>query len=308
MDNKEFESSLKSIETENIIDLYFYRPIGFRIACMLRNTRITPNMVTVLSIFVGAGTGFLFYFSNNFIYTILGVLLLVFANILDCVDGQLARLSGIKSEIGRILDGLAGDIWFAVIYVGLALRLTHFYGTAWFFVLALLSGLSHFLQASVTDYYKTLHLYFVSKEKGKEFQGAQQVKAQRKMMKKKVSSFFYVLYGFYTRIQESLTPILQQMLHTLHVRYGDDIPESIRLRFRQQSRSLMKHYIDLITFNGRTVVLFLVMLISVRWSNLVWIYFIYEIVVLNIVLYISIRKHECICSDIINDENEKNGS
>lgn len=308
MENKEFESSLKSIETENIIDLYFYRPIGFRIARMLRNTRITPNMVTYLSIFVGAATGILFYFTNNPAYTLLGVLLLISANILDCVDGQLARLTGIKSEIGRILDGLAGDIWFIVIYVGLALRLTHLYGTAWFFVPAVISGLSHFLQAGITDYYKTLHLYFVSKEKGKEFQGAQQVKAQRKMMKKKTSSFFYVLYGYYTHIQEFLTPAMQKMLRALHARYGDDIPESIRLRFRQQSRSLMKHYIDLITFNGRAMVLFLVMLISLRWSGLVWIYFVYEIVVLNIVLYVSIRKHECMCLDIMNNENEKNGS
>lgn len=55
-----------------------------------------------------------------------------FANILDCVDGQLARLTGIKSAIGRILDGFAGDIWFASIYVGFALRLSHEYGTYWF--------------------------------------------------------------------------------------------------------------------------------------------------------------------------------
>ena len=52
--NKEYEASLKSIETENYIDRIFYRPIGFRIARMLRNTGVTPNMITVSSIFVGA--------------------------------------------------------------------------------------------------------------------------------------------------------------------------------------------------------------------------------------------------------------
>lgn len=49
---------MKSIETENKIDRIFYRPIGFRIARMLRGTGITPNMVTVVSIFVGAAVGF----------------------------------------------------------------------------------------------------------------------------------------------------------------------------------------------------------------------------------------------------------
>lgn len=60
---------------------------------MLRGTGITPNMITVISIFVGAAVGFMFY-HDNLTYNICGILLLVFANILDCVDGQLARLTG----------------------------------------------------------------------------------------------------------------------------------------------------------------------------------------------------------------------
>ena len=90
--DKEYEASLKSIETENKIDRIFYRPIGFRIARMLRGTGITPNMITVISIFVGAAVGFMFY-HDNLTYNICGILLLVFANILDCVDGQLAPIS-----------------------------------------------------------------------------------------------------------------------------------------------------------------------------------------------------------------------
>ncbi|MDR3194522.1 MAG: CDP-alcohol phosphatidyltransferase family protein, partial [Tannerella sp.] len=178
---KDFELSLKSVETENIVDLYFYRPIGYWWANRLRHTGITPNMVTVLSIFVGAGCGYMFYF-NQWTYSLTGILLLMLANILDCVDGQLARLTGKKSEFGRILDGVAGDIWFLLIYVALALQLTHRYGTAWFFLPATLSGLSHLVQANITDYYKTLHLYFMSKEKGHEFQSMAQVKAQQKTM------------------------------------------------------------------------------------------------------------------------------
>ena len=84
--DKEYEASLKSIETENKIDRIFYRPIGFRIARMLRGTGITPNMVTVVSIFVGAAVGFFFY-HDDLIYNVCGILLLVCANILDCVDG-----------------------------------------------------------------------------------------------------------------------------------------------------------------------------------------------------------------------------
>lgn len=290
--DKEYEASLKSIETENIVDRAFYRPIGFRIARMLRGTGITPNMVTVISIFVGAAVGFMFYY-DNIVYNICGILLLVFANILDCVDGQLARLTGIKSAIGRILDGFAGDIWFASIYIAFALRLSHLYGTDWFFALAVLSGISHLVQANITDYYKTLHLYFISKDKGAEFQSLDQVRAQHKEMKPGINKAFYFLYRGYTLLQVKATPALQQMLQSLHAKYGDDIPENVRIAFRKQSRELMR-YIDLMTFNGRTIVMFIVVLIGE-----VWIYFLYEIIVLNIVLLFAMHKHEKMCASFI---------
>ena len=282
--NKEYEASLKSIETENLIDRVFYRPIGFQIARLLRHTGVTPNMITILSIFVGAATGFFFYHSE----------FLVFANILDCVDGQLARLTGIKSKIGRILDGFAGDIWFATIYLCLAARLAHETGSYWFFALAVLSAMSHLLQANITDYYKTLHLYFISKEKGSEFQSLEQVVAQHKQTKYGITKFFYLLYRWYTLIQVKATPVLQQMLHNLHGRYGDDFPPEVRTDFRRESKHLMR-YIDLMTFNGRTLVMFVIML-----SGHVWAYYLYEIIVLNIVLMYCMKKHEQICRSFLN--------
>lgn len=287
--DKEYEASLKSIETENKVDRVFYRPIGFRIARLLKGTGITPNMVTVISIFVGAAVGFFFY-HDDLSYNICGVLLLIFANILDCVDGQLARLTGIKSAIGRILDGAAGDIWFASIYVAFALRLSHDYGTHWFFALAVVSGISHLIQANITDYYKTLHLYFISKDKGSEFQTLEQVRASHKEMKYGINKFFYFLYRGYTLLQVKATPSLQRMLQSLHARYGDNIPEDIRINFRRQSKELM-HLIDFMTFNGRTIVMFIVVLVGE-----VWVYFLYEIIVLNIVLLLAMKKHEKMCA------------
>ena len=290
--DKEYEASLKSIETENVIDRIFYRPIGFRIARMLRGTGITPNMVTVVSIFVGAAVGLLFY-QDDLYYNICGILLLICANILDCVDGQLARLTGIKSAIGRILDGFAGDIWFASIYVGFAARLSNEYGTNLFFILAVLSGMSHLVQANITDYYKTLHLYFISKDKGAEFQSLEQVEARHKAMRYGVNKFFYFLYRWYTMLPVKATPVLQRMLRSLRERYGDDIPEDIRLDFRKRSRALMR-YIDLLTFNGRTIVMFVIVL-----TGQVWAYFLYEILVLNIVLVFVSRRHERMCSAFV---------
>ena len=73
-------------------------------------------------------------------------------------------------------------------------------------------------------------------------------------MKYGINKFFYFLYRWYTMLQVKATPTLQSMLQNLHAKYGDNIPENIRVDFRKQSRHLMR-YIDLLTFNGRTMVM-----------------------------------------------------
>ena len=77
-----FESTLKSSDTEEIIDIYFYRPIGFRIALFCRYLGITPNPVPIASIFIGVAAGILFYY-ENFTLSVIGIGLLIFANSLD---------------------------------------------------------------------------------------------------------------------------------------------------------------------------------------------------------------------------------
>ena len=291
----EYLSSLKSIETENFLDRIFYRPIGFQIAKAIKNTGITPNMVTILSIFIGVCAGIVWWFPYNITYAILGILALVIANILDCVDGQLARMTGIKSQVGRILDGFAGDLWFASVYIAFAHRLNMQFSTPYdpwiYIVIILLSAVSHWNQASITDYYKTLHLLFISKDKGKEFEHSDKIIERYKTMKKGINKVITWGYIGYTKNQERQTPQLQKMLVRLENRFGKDIPDEKRDVFRRKSLSLMP-LLNINTFNGRSVILF----ISVLF-NIIWLYFIWEIVVLNIIKEIIRFRHEKMCKE-----------
>lgn len=287
--NAEIESSLKSIETENYIDRVFYRPIGFVIAKALKNTGITPNMITIFSIFVGSGAGIYFYFPYSIKYALLGILFLIAANILDCVDGQLARLTGIKSEIGRVLDGFAGDIWFLFIYIAFIHRSNIEFSTWLFIPVALWSAYNHINQAGIIDYYKTLHLFFISKEKGKEFESSESITARMAKMPNGVNKFFTWFYRSYTKNQERQTPELQKMLKRLKDKYGENLPDDVRVAFRKKSVQLMP-LLNVLTFNGRTIVLFAAVLL-----NVVWVYFIWEIVVLSAIKIIALKKHENFC-------------
>ncbi len=295
----EYLSSLKSIETENLIDRSFYRPIGFKIAKALKNTGITPNMVTILSVFVGMCAGIAWWFPYNVSCAVIGILALVFANILDCVDGQLARMTGIKSEVGRILDGLAGDLWFASIYIAFAHRLNLQFSTPFdpwiYFIIILLSAISHWNQASLTDYYKTLHLLFISREKGKEFEHSDKIIARYRQMPKGINKVITWGYIGYTKNQERQTPQLQKMLARIEAKYGKDFPDEKRDEFRKKSADIMP-LLNINTFNGRSIILF----ISVLF-NIIWFYFLWEIIVLNITKEIIRYRHEKACKNFENE-------
>jgi hypothetical protein len=303
-----FKDSLKSWDTENWLDRVFYRPIGFQIALLLKSTPVTPNIITIISIFVGMIGCILFYPDDNLAINLIGFGFLVFANILDCVDGQLARITGIKSKIGRILDGFCGDIWFLTFYTTICLRLIHgndrilsAYGYEWgwwVFLIALISAYSHFNQAAMIDYYKTLHLHFLKGGKDSEFENADSVKEHFQSLswkKEPVEKFFLKLYHIYTLNQERKTPELQRYIKRLHETYPNGLPEDKIVEFRSESLKMMP-LLDCFTFNARSIVMLVTLLLDVEWF-----YFVCEIVILNPLLGFAINRHEKMCRSLNQD-------
>ncbi len=67
LQNASYRDSLKSLDTEEHIDLWFYRPIGFAWARLAARLGVTPNAITMASIFLGLTAGVCFYFNNLFL-------------------------------------------------------------------------------------------------------------------------------------------------------------------------------------------------------------------------------------------------
>ena len=55
------ESTLKSLDTEEFIDIHFYRPIGYRWALLFNKMGVSPNAVTIASIVIGVAAGICYY-------------------------------------------------------------------------------------------------------------------------------------------------------------------------------------------------------------------------------------------------------
>src|SRR6266702_7867788 len=115
------EATYKAREVEGVLDLYFYRPIGFRLAEFFARLKMTPAAVTLLGGVCGVVAGHLYYYRDLRI-NIMGMLLHVCANALDNADGQLARLTQRESRKGRIIYSVAAHLVFMSIYFHLALR------------------------------------------------------------------------------------------------------------------------------------------------------------------------------------------
>ena len=284
------ESTLKSLDTEEFIDIYFYRPIGFCWALLFKKIHVSPNWVTIAGIIIGAAAGICFYFPNLKI-NLLGMLLLVWANSYDSADGQLARMTGKQTSIGRMLDGLCGVIWFVVIYFAICFRLFPLWGF-WIWILAITTGFFHSRQAAMADYYRNIHLFFLKGKAGSELADSALLKEGYMKMSWKhgfIEKFFNAYYINYTKNQESQSPNFQRFIQIVRAKYPENVPDRLRAAFREKSLPLMK-YTNMLSFNTRVIALFVALLV-----NRPWLYFIFELTVLNAMFVYMVVRHERIC-------------
>ena len=336
---KKYLSTLKSSETEDWLDYRVVRPLCYFLAVFFAKLNIHPNAVTIASMFIGAASSY-FFLHGSFYYegwqglwlNIIGVLLLCWADVLDCTDGQLARLTGKKSRLGRILDGMAGFTWFIPIYVVLMFRFYKYHSlefgwlgipdteqnaliaTAIVTALALYSGFACMgPQQRVADYYIQIHLFMLKGEKGSELDSSEQQQKvyeedlSQPSLKGKESSpfkgelervvwrFFLKTYIDYTRKQEQSTPQFQKLLKLLREKYGSagNMPEEIRQELLRESRRIMP-WNAMLTFNFRSGMFFLFCLIDLPVGN-----FLFEIIGLGLLTYCINRHHEACCRRVI---------
>ncbi len=295
---KDIAASFKSMDTEEFIDIHFYRPIGYRWALFFHKLGITPNTITIASIFLGVGAGICFYFPQWWI-TLLGIGLLIWANTYDSADGQLARLTGQKSELGRILDGVSGDLWFIAIYAAICLRLMPepipLMGIPWgpyIWILALVAGIFHSNQACMADYYRNIHLFFLKGKSGSELANSTEqnrIYEQLSFRENPIKKIFQFFYKGYTAKQEKYSPQFQEFFAYIRHQYGENLPEWLRQDFRKGSLPLMK-YTNILTFNTRAIVLCVSLLAGIPWF-----YFVFEIVILHPLFLYMIQRHEKVC-------------
>jgi phosphatidylglycerophosphate synthase len=101
-------------KTRKIPDLswnrWVCRPLAAPLVALLRDTRVTPNQVTLAALGVAAASAALFAFCPGYWGLVAAAVLFEFSYVLDCVDGMLARWRGTSSPVGHLLDFLMDEL------------------------------------------------------------------------------------------------------------------------------------------------------------------------------------------------------
>ncbi len=94
------------IKYTDFLAFYFHQRVAYLLLIQIKDTKITPNQVTLLALIFGLFSAFSIIIGED----LLAVILLQLSFVLDCLDGQLARYKKMSSNLGMWLDNLVDRV------------------------------------------------------------------------------------------------------------------------------------------------------------------------------------------------------
>ncbi len=269
-------------ELQDGLNRYLYHPLASRLARLLAATPVTPNAVSVL--------GLLLMWAAVWAYVglgwpegaLLGFLLHAAWHVTDGADGDLARLKGMSSATGELVDGVCDYAGHTVMYFAFAFLLDDSIGV-WAWVLAVAAGASHIAQTNHAETERRTYLWWAY--------GVPWLKHARDRHDEvfQEGNWFSATFGWmardYLRLGNALVP--SAAIDAAVAAAADD-PRRTR-RIRRLARGVSRRSLTFqkaLGANPKTVLIGLSMLLG----SPLW-FFLAEIFLLNLLLVLSVRHH-----------------
>lgn len=135
------------------IDLSDYaRPLAVWIARRLRATKVRAPHVTLVFLAVGCAGAWL-YTRGDYVWALAGAGCLQAKNVLDAVDGSLARIQNRPSRIGRFLDSLSDAAVAVALFAALGYAVGQARAGVYAWALAAAALVTSLVQASIFNFY-----------------------------------------------------------------------------------------------------------------------------------------------------------
>jgi phosphatidylglycerophosphate synthase len=283
--------SLKPLEVEEPIDVWVHRPLAYLLARAAYPLPVSPNAITMASILFGISSGVAMVVEFEHHLVVAGALLFLSA-VLDCADGQLARLRGTSSDFGRMLDGFA-DMVVSVAAVGGGAYLVWraHAEPAWVGAVALLLAsitiVTGSFHTSSYDHYKNVFLR-MTHPTYREGEDYEQAHARYEKARARMSWLMRAVWGiylFYVRSQSRYVDGFDPYAARLSKLPSFD-PEHARL-YREHAGGLMRLWRSLFGFGS------LVFGMSVTIAlGIVDYYLLFRLLVLNLIFYAYLRPRQ----------------
>jgi len=250
---------------EEASNRFVVHPLSAIIAKIAIRLRVSANVVS----FIGLGAGWLaayFYLKQSeLIFVGLGFLSMFAWHVFDGADGRVARATGTSSAFGRIIDGICDHLVFGAVYIAFVLYLLKTGSSNAVWLLAIGAALSHAVQAAGYE------------ERRQKYQRRSKGVSRDDVTNKLLSvdgkkSFLAGLYDSAQKFVSGGGSALDTKLESMRAT-GAETQSTIN-----QTSKIVKAW-SLLNANNRTI------MISVFAAfQRPELYFVYEIIVLNIVL------------------------
>ncbi len=256
-------------EIEGVTNIYLIHPLARAVVDVLARTPVTPNQVSVASVFFAAAGAASFAGLSWPVSAFVGLILLLCWHVLDGADGDLARRTGRASPIGELVDGICDHASQACIYIALGWMLVPTIGGAGAAGLAAAAALCHFVQANGYETGRKTYRRWVY--------GAAWM---RQTQGEGGNIFQRVLGGLYIGLSHLMAPGETELEAALEpkIAAGGEAAATARADYRRAHLFVVKRS-GLLSSNSRTIAAFLAVLAKMPAA-----FFIYEITLMNGVL------------------------
>lgn len=265
-------------ELEDPLNTWLYHPLAWHLARALSHTPVTPNIVSVLGAAMVVAAGVAYTGLAWPLSAALGMVLHMGWHVVDGADGDLARITGRASPVGELVDGICDYGSHTVLYLILGAFLQGQIGwIAWPVVVA--AGASHILQSNHIEVQRRSYQWWYYDKPWLGITHATEGSATGgKALRGPVSAYLALASG--------VTPANAALDRLKSQTQGD---EAAAARFKQAVRAEIPRLATiwrLLGPNPRAIVLGL----SMFAGSPLW-YFLYQAVVQNILLVVSVRAH-----------------
>jgi len=269
-------------ELQDGLNHYLYHPLAWQLARGLAHTPITPNMVSVFGALMVVAAGVVYANLAWPVGAALGMALHMGWHVVDGADGDLARLTGRTSPVGEMVDGLCDYLSHVVLYLILGWLLAQgpgfFHGAAGW-VLLVVAGISHAVQSNHVEVQRRQYQWWVYGTPWLRHSHGKDDSATSK-------SFFGVFVSAYLNAASGMTPHALKIDAAIDAAQGDPARlAAIAAAVKAEAPPLL-FVCKVLGPNPRAIVLGLSM-----FAGSPLYYLLYQAVLLNVLLVVSVRMH-----------------